>query len=64
MTAAGRGGRGRVLVSGAGVAGPVLAFWLHRFGFEPVVVERSEDLRHAGGRHGVDLFGPALTVMG
>ena len=28
-----------VLVSGAGIAGPALAFWLHRHGFVPTVVE-------------------------
>ena len=31
----------RVLISGASVAGPVLAYWLHRFGFETTVVERT-----------------------
>ena len=25
----------RVLISGAGIAGPALARWLHRFGFRP-----------------------------
>jgi 2-polyprenyl-6-methoxyphenol hydroxylase-like FAD-dependent oxidoreductase len=25
---------GRVLVSGAGVAGPALAYWLQRFGYQ------------------------------
>ena len=32
-----------VLISGAGVAGPVLAYWLARAGFVPTVVERSAD---------------------
>ena len=31
----------RVLISGASVAGPILAYWLDRFGFEPIVVERT-----------------------
>ena len=30
-----------VLISGAGVAGLALAYWLRRFGFTPVVVERA-----------------------
>jgi 2-polyprenyl-6-methoxyphenol hydroxylase-like FAD-dependent oxidoreductase len=30
-----------VLISGASIAGPALAFWLHRHGFRPVVVERA-----------------------
>jgi len=54
---------GRVLVSGASVAGPVLAYWLSRFGFHPTVVERTEELRFGSGGHAVDLFGPALQIM-
>lgn len=37
-----------VLVSGAGIAGPTLAFWLHRFGFEVTIVERADELRLGG----------------
>jgi 2-polyprenyl-6-methoxyphenol hydroxylase-like FAD-dependent oxidoreductase len=54
----------RVLVSGAGVAGPVLAYWLRRFGFRPTVIERTAEVRMGGGGHAVDLFGPVLDVMG
>jgi 2-polyprenyl-6-methoxyphenol hydroxylase-like FAD-dependent oxidoreductase len=54
---------GRVLISGASVAGPVLAYWLHRFGFQPTVVERTAELRFGGGGHAVDLFGPAVQIM-
>lgn len=51
-----------VLISGAGIAGPALAFWLARFGFSPVVVERSPALR-AGGQ-AVDFRGEAhLSVL-
>ena len=53
----------RVLVSGASVAGPVLAYWLHRFGFTPTVVERTAEVRVGGGGHAVDLFGPAVDLM-
>lgn len=35
----------RILVSGAGVAGPVLAYWLTRHGFSVTVVERAPVLR-------------------
>jgi 2-polyprenyl-6-methoxyphenol hydroxylase-like FAD-dependent oxidoreductase len=55
-------GRGDVLISGASVAGPTLAFWLHRFGWRPVVVERSPALRRGWGGHAVDLFGPAVDI--
>ena len=35
----------RILISGASVAGPSLAWWLARHGFRPTVVERAPRLR-------------------
>ncbi|MEV0201336.1 FAD-dependent monooxygenase [Nonomuraea sp. NPDC050691] len=52
----------RVLISGASVAGPVLAYWLRRHGFEVTVVERAPALRKTGG-HAVDLFRPAMDIV-
>ena len=49
-----------VLVVGAGVAGPALAFWLRRNGMRPTVVERAPGLRRGG--HAVDLRGVAREV--
>ncbi len=51
----------KVLVSGASIAGPVLAYWLVRHGFEVTVVERAPRLRKTGG-HAVDLFRPAMEI--
>lgn len=51
----------KVLISGASIAGPVLAYWLSRHGFEVTVVERSPVLRKTGG-HAVDLFRPAMEI--
>lgn len=51
----------RVLISGASIAGPVLAYWLHRRGFDVTVVERAPQLRKTGG-HAIDLFGPAMEI--
>lgn len=53
----------RILISGAGVAGPVLAYWLSRYGFAVTVVERAPAPRKAGG-HAVDLFlfRPAMEI--
>ncbi|WP_329168231.1 FAD-dependent oxidoreductase [Streptomyces sp. NBC_01267] len=51
----------RILVSGAGVAGPVLAYWLTRHGFSVTVVERAPGPRRTGG-HAVDLFRPAVDI--
>ncbi|MFD4351977.1 FAD-dependent monooxygenase [Nocardia sp. NPDC058518] len=51
-----------VLISGASVAGPALAYWLHRYGFSVTVVERAPALR-AGGQ-AVDFKGKThLTVL-
>jgi 2-polyprenyl-6-methoxyphenol hydroxylase-like FAD-dependent oxidoreductase len=51
-----------VLISGAGVAGPSLAYWLHRYGFRVTVVERAPALR--GGGYAVDFRGPVhLAVL-
>jgi 2-polyprenyl-6-methoxyphenol hydroxylase-like FAD-dependent oxidoreductase len=51
-----------VLVSGASVAGPALAYWLTRYGFDVTVVERAPALRKTGG-HAVDLFRPAMDIV-
>src|SRR3569833_1988727 len=51
----------RILVSGASIAGPVLAYWLTRHGFDVTVVERAPVLRKTGG-HAVDLFRPAMDI--
>jgi 2-polyprenyl-6-methoxyphenol hydroxylase-like FAD-dependent oxidoreductase len=51
---------GDVLISGAGVAGQALAYWLRRSGFTPVVVERAPAPRDGG--QAVDLRGAAIEV--
>lgn len=50
-----------VLVSGGGIAGPVLAYWLRRHGFAPTVVERAPGRRPGG--QAVDVRGVALEVV-
>jgi 2-polyprenyl-6-methoxyphenol hydroxylase-like FAD-dependent oxidoreductase len=51
-----------ILISGASVAGPALAYWLRRRGFNPTVVERAPSLR--GGGYAVDFRGAAhLSVL-
>jgi 2-polyprenyl-6-methoxyphenol hydroxylase-like FAD-dependent oxidoreductase len=51
----------RVLISGASISGPVLAYWLTKHGFDVTVVERSPVLRKTGG-HAVDLFRPSMDI--
>jgi 2-polyprenyl-6-methoxyphenol hydroxylase-like FAD-dependent oxidoreductase len=52
----------RVLISGASIAGPILAYWLTRHGFTVTVVERAPAPRNTGG-HAVDLFRPAVDIV-
>jgi 2-polyprenyl-6-methoxyphenol hydroxylase-like FAD-dependent oxidoreductase len=52
-----------VLVSGASIAGPVVAYWLARAGFTPTVVERTPAVRGGTGGHAVDLFGASVDVV-
>jgi 2-polyprenyl-6-methoxyphenol hydroxylase-like FAD-dependent oxidoreductase len=37
-----------VLISGASIAGPALAYWLNQYGFHPTVVEKAPALRPGG----------------
>ncbi|MET8800482.1 FAD-dependent monooxygenase [Nocardia sp. NPDC004568] len=53
--------RRTVLSSGAGLAGPATAYWLHRYGFDVTVVERASATR--GGRYPIDIRGTALGVV-
>jgi len=50
----------KVLISGAGIAGPTLAYWLLRYGFEPTIVERAPSLRTGG--YIVDFWGVGFEV--
>jgi 2-polyprenyl-6-methoxyphenol hydroxylase-like FAD-dependent oxidoreductase len=50
----------KVLISGASIGGPALAYWLKRYGFDVTVVEVTRGPR-AGGQ-AIDVRGPALEV--
>jgi 2-polyprenyl-6-methoxyphenol hydroxylase-like FAD-dependent oxidoreductase len=49
-----------ILISGASIAGPALAYWLDRYGFDVTVVERWNGVRPGG--QAIDVRGPALDV--
>ncbi|WP_067667401.1 FAD-dependent monooxygenase [Nocardia miyunensis] len=51
----------RILISGAGIAGQTLAYWLARQGFQPTIVERAASLRLGG--QGVDVRERAIEVV-
>lgn len=44
-----------VLISGAGIAGPTLAYWLLQHGFQPTLVEKAPRLRTDG--YVIDFWG-------
>lgn len=49
-----------ILISGAGIAGVTLAFWLKKFGFNPTSVEISPRLREGG--YAIDFWGAGFDV--
>jgi len=49
-----------VLISGAGIAGVTLAFWLKKFGFNPTIIEISPTLREGG--YAIDFMGAGFDV--
>lgn len=52
--------RMEVLIVGAGIAGPTLAYWLRKSGHEPTLVERAPQLRQGG--YVVDFWGSGFDV--
>ncbi|MEO8876458.1 MAG: NAD-binding protein, partial [Polyangiaceae bacterium] len=51
----------KILISGASIAGPALAYWLTAYGFDVTVVERAPSLRPGG--YAIDVRGAALGVI-
>jgi len=50
----------KILISGAGIAGPTLAYWLKRYGLTPVLLERAPSLRSGG--YVVDFWGLGYDI--
>lgn len=50
----------KVLIVGAGIAGPTLAYWLLRSGHQPTLVERAPELRRGG--YLIDFWGAGFDV--
>ncbi|MDR3386543.1 MAG: FAD-binding domain [Rudaea sp.] len=50
----------KVLIVGTGIAGTTLAYWLNRYGFEPTLIERAEQLRTGG--YVIDFWGLGYDV--
>ncbi|MGH9735884.1 MAG: FAD-dependent monooxygenase [Candidatus Acidiferrales bacterium] len=50
----------KILISGAGIAGPTLAYWLLQYGFEPTIVESAPRLRTGG--YIIDFWGAGFDI--
>lgn len=50
-----------ILISGASITGPALAYWLTRYGFRPTIVEKAPTLREGG--YAIDIRGAAQKVV-
>lgn len=51
----------KILVIGAGIAGPAVCYWLKRFGFSPTLIEKSPHLRKGG--QALDIRGVAVDLV-
>ena len=49
-----------ILISGLGIAGPTLAFWLRAGGFQPTLIERAPTLRSGG--YVIDFWGLGYDI--
>jgi len=50
----------KILISGAGIAGPTLAYWLAHYGMEPTIIEEAQTLRTGG--YIIDFFGTGFEI--
>ncbi|GAA4778338.1 FAD-binding domain [Stakelama sediminis] len=50
----------RIAISGAGVAGPTLAYWLRKGGHEPFLIEKASELRTGG--YVIDFWGLGYQI--
>ena len=50
----------KILISGIGIAGPTLAYWLAQYGFEVTLIEQAPSLRTSG--YIIDFWGVGFDV--
>lgn len=51
----------KILVIGAGIAGSAVCYWLQKFGFSPVLIDISADIRKGG--QALDIRGVAVSIV-
>ncbi|MEX0896051.1 MAG: NAD(P)-binding protein [Patescibacteria group bacterium] len=50
----------KIAINGAGVAGPTLAYWLKKYGYQPVLFEKAPELRTGG--YIIDFWGVGYDI--
>ena len=50
----------RILISGGGIAGLTLAYWLHQYAIPSVVIEQANEIRRDG--YAIDFLGTGYDV--
>ena len=50
-----------ILISGAGIAGLTLAYWLQKWGFSPTIIEKRPDFHDRG--YMIDFYGSGFDVI-
>lgn len=50
----------RILISGGGIAGLTLTYWLQHYDIPSVVIEQANEIRREG--HGIDFVGTSYDV--
>lgn len=51
----------KIAINGCGIGGPALAWWLKKYGFEPVIFEKSAALRSGG--YIIDFWGSGFDIV-
>jgi 2-polyprenyl-6-methoxyphenol hydroxylase-like FAD-dependent oxidoreductase len=51
----------KIAINGCGIAGPTLAWWLQKYGHDPVLFDQSPALRTGG--YVIDFWAPGMTLL-
>lgn len=51
----------KILVVGAGIAGPSVCYWLRKFGYSPTLIESAPGIRNGG--QAIDIRGVAINIV-
>lgn len=50
----------KIAINGAGIGGPTLAYWLRKYGYEPILFEKAPELRNGG--YVIDFWGNGYDI--